>query len=171
MYKLVIFLILPNLLFSSIYAQTKNYKTWVHLMESDEVQEGFLESVEDSTIKVFCFIGNNGQAESLKKIYVHDIRWLKFRKKGKIDKSIGIGALIGGIIFGLGAKALLAEGDNKSSIFDSDWENRISIAIGFLGAGFGGIIGGLHGAAKIYIPINGSQKQWESKKDKIKKYL
>lgn len=162
MCKFLIFIISFSLLYSNIQAQSRNYKTWVYLMDSGIVYEGYLESVEDSLLNLFSYDESNKPGHIVNQISVHEIKMLNFRKKGKLVSGIALGSLIG---------AFVAAGISQGVPFKDSGNKGLLIIYPLVGGVLGGVVGAGIGSVKIKIPINANLKEWESKKDKIKKYL
>ena len=138
--------------------RNKNFIVWVTPIDSSSIIKGYLSEVEDSLIVISNFYNYKKQ-----RIYNYDIKEIKFRNKGNIGKGFAIGALSG---FAVGAIAGLAAGDDSEGWirFTAGQKALVSgVALALPGA----LIGGMIGAAKIKIPINGNKM---TQKQKLLKY-
>lgn len=109
----------------------KVYKTWVKL-KNDDVIMGYLAQLKDSSI----VLSEEGIKE-LRELSILNIEELKFRRKGRIGKSVAIGAGAGLIVGGI----------TGYSSGDDGWFSKEDTAIGLglflmpIGAGIGAIVG------------------------------
>jgi hypothetical protein len=165
--------------------KSANYKIWVTSMDNSKKYRGYLREVEDSTIVVSNYLNKKKSNYLTLNIDIRGVEKIKFRKKGKVGKSILWGAFTGAA---LGAIIGLASGDDvpgrdcplprsgPTIPFDGLFERPCYSAgekavIGGVGGGAWGIlIGGIVGSVKIKIPINGNQKTFKNRKGDLFEY-
>ena len=138
----------------------KHFVAWITPLDSTSIIKGYLSEVEDSLIVVSNFYNYEKQ-----NIYYYDIKEIKFRKKGKVGKGFLYGALTG---FAVGAIAGFADGDDRGD-FEFFTAEEKAILGGIVLAIPGALIGGVIGAAKIKIPINGDVMNQKEKLLKFKR--
>ena len=98
---------------------------------------------------------------------IPNVKTIKFRRKGRIGRSIFHGALVG-FVFG-GIIGLISGDDDPDAWFRLTAEEKAAIGGVTLGL-IGGSAGGIVGSFKIKIPINGNQKTYESRKRELTNY-
>jgi hypothetical protein len=153
----------------------KVYRTWVIPYERGRVRQGVLYEVKDSSIRIARNYNQTvqmGEQIRLSTIYPRDIDVIKLRKKGNVGQGAIIGALAGMLIAGaLDAIIISSWNKSKSNSFSDDMNDHVgrpmviagSVIIIAAGAGIGATIAG----AKITIPIDGSQEEFENNKDRL----
>jgi len=142
------------------------YKTWVISYNKSQTTKGYLRGLEESSIVISTSLDHSTIPPSSVELDIASVKTIKFRRKNKIGRSILHGAMVG---FAVGGITGLINYDPNS------WNPYGSAAEGGLvfGAVFGmagGLVGGIVGPIKIVIPINGSQKTYEIKRNKLSTY-
>ena len=151
----------------------KIYRTWVYLKSEPFITEGVLYQVNDSSVSVSNSLVKKDYSRGsfkVENLHINDIETINIRKKNSVGKGVGFGAMAG---FTTGAIIGWASGDDPPCSemaclrYTAGQKAVISgIAIAFLGAGIGALIG----SASIKIPINGSFSKYNRNKNKLRKY-
>ena len=160
--KLTLFLFLScQFVFAQSFFPNKPYRAWVYSLNGQGTRKGLIHQVKDSSIIILP----EWNGAYLQEIDVRKIRNVKIQKKGRLGKSIAIGALSGlvaGIAIGIAA------GDDNCGAFPIlcfSAEEKSAI-YGTALATTGGLIGLVVGSMKISFPIHGRQKSYGmAKKD------
>ncbi len=141
----------------------KNYNVWISSIDKSSKYKGYLRGIEDSTIVLSTHTNKFHNNYRTQHIDVNNIKTFKYRKKGKIGKSILYGALAG---FTVGAVIGLSSGNDTSGLqlFNA---GETALIYGALLTIPGALIGGLIGVAKVKIPINGNHKTMKNQKGKL----
>jgi|GEM_PF-2898431 len=164
---LLTMVLLFSLSYQSIIGQTtdqkkknKDHITWVTLIDNSPKVKGYLRNVGDSLM----IISNLSNYES-QSIPINNIKEIKFRPKGSVEKGILFGAL-GGFAVG-GLLGLASGGSSKGCYFLCFTAGEVALITGATLGVTGALVGGLLGSAKIKIPINGRVK---NQKEELLKY-
>lgn len=137
------------------------YKVWVTLSNKD-VYKGYLTQLNDSSIAIVAIKGDVKQQFS-----ISAIEQLKFQRKGKMGRSVLIGAgagLVSGALVGL------ISGDDEPGWFSMTSEEK-SVASGILLLPLGAGVGAVIGTGKEKYEINGKQQNYEQYRDEISRYV
>jgi hypothetical protein len=138
------------------------FKAWVVPMDHLSVRTGYIKELNDSLIVISSVSGQETQY-----IEVSNVSDIKFRKKGKTAKGLFIGAALGAVTGALIGSATY----DDDGFFGDSFRGIYALGTGLIGAGAGGLIGGILGSAKINVPLNGNQKEYEKRRDELEKYL
>ncbi len=174
-FKILVIVLLCSL--NTMFAQKskkkiKVYKVWISKIDNSKIIKGNLYEVNDESLKI---IGNR-YSEII--VDVKDIHKIKIRKKGKIGKGAGIGALTG---IATGALIGFVSGDDPDEIIDGGWlfgtysshgtsaGEKAAIWGVSLGAA-GSIVGAVLGTKKEIFLIDGDIKKYQSHFDKLLSY-
>ncbi|RXP54274.1 hypothetical protein EC396_09425 [Lutibacter sp. HS1-25] len=133
------------------------HKVWITLMDQSKVK-GVLYSADDESIKISE--NNSLDISNLTTVSGEQINTLKIRRKGKIGKSIWIGAVSGvgtGVILGLATES-------------DGWEGVVATGAGFTLGVVGTGIGAGVGAIKKRININGNMDTYKTYSNEIQSY-
>jgi hypothetical protein len=161
----------------------KIYQTWIYTLDSPRLSTGVLYEIQDSSVTLsnrnFSRKGSPGKVD-MTQLDVRSIDVIKLRKKGNVSKGILFGSLAG-LVLG-GALDLIyysswqkPKEDNSLESFAAATTSSALFAvnaslIGVLCLGTGIGIGAIIGSAKINIPINGSQDQFDENKSALNVY-
>jgi hypothetical protein len=141
------------------YSQTtKNkrpYRVWVTSHGTNAKLEGYLIQTKDSSIVISQFPTTAISSAASQEVEINTIKHLKFRKKGKVGRSIWQGALTEFAFFTV-----------LGVVTQDPWGG----VIGFIYMPVGAVIGGAIGALKTKVPINGEQQQYQQSRAKLVKY-
>jgi hypothetical protein len=137
--------------------KSKVYKVWVIKVNRD-VHKGYLTQLKDSSVVIFEISGDPKQ-----EILISTIDQIKFRKKGKMGRSIAIGA-VGGLVVG---------GVTGYATGEGNWIGREgqAVGLGVLGLPLGAAIGAAIGTGKTKYMIEGSQENYERYRANMSNYL
>ena len=141
--------------------KSRVYKLWVELKNQDVVK-GYLIQLKDDAIVIV----ENSSTEP-ETISIANIEELKFRRKGKIGMSLGIGAgagLLAGAIVGY------ASGDDEPGFFSMTAEDK-AIGSGILLLPVGAGIGAVVGTGRTKYPIHGELKNYANYRMELDKYI
>lgn len=156
----------------------KIYKTWVSLNSMPFKINGVLYEIKDSSILVSnSFMIKDYSADRFKitNLFINEIETIKIRRKNNIGRGILIGA-ISGIVFG--SMLGMLSGDDPPCTGPDAWGCEIfrqsaggkalagGVMFAFVGTGTGALIGSF----KTKIPIKGSIRNYNSKKNKLREY-
>lgn len=149
-----------------LYAQksqyhTRTYKVWVKLMD-EQVSKGYLIQLADSVIEIVDRKGIDSISYK-----VSEIEKLEFRRKGRVGKSIGIGAGAGLV---LGAIGGYSSGDDEPGFLSFSAEEK-SIVSGTLALPIGAGIGAIIGVVKRKFPIEGDLENYKKYRMEMNKYI
>lgn len=139
---------------SQIFKDKRPYKVWVSRLDTDNKTEGYLVQAKDSSILVSQSLAY--AAATTQEINATNISSLKFRKKGKVGRSIWQGALAG---FAVGGVVGLTSIDPFAVL--------VTIPLTPLGA----VIGGGIGTIRTRVSINGNLQQYHTSKAQLSKYV
>ena len=155
------------------------YKFWISSMDNSSNFNGYLIEAKDSSmiisnqiIKDKSYIWNQNINANIwnQNIKANSIKKIEYRKDGDIGNGILFGALTG---FAIGGLLGLASGDDHCvanpsflDIYCFTAEEK-ALASGILLAIPGSLIGGLVGATKVKIPINGNQNTYTRQREKL----
>jgi hypothetical protein len=145
----------------------KTFKVWVEFRENQNKVMGRLRALNDSSIVVQPWKG-----EQLEEIRVSEIEKLKFRRKGSVGKGAAIGGGIGvatGLIMGTAAGDDTPDPDAWID-FSSTAEEKATGGAMLLGP-LGAIVGSVVGSLKKRFLINGQQVKYEVAKPELIEYL
>lgn len=162
----------------------KKYQTWINTYDASRASTGVLYEIQDSSVTLsnrnFSRNGLPGKVD-MTKLDVRSIDVIKVRKNGNIGQGILYGALTGLVVGGAvgllyastvekheeGANDLEKSFNSTTSAMQTTGTS-ILIGIGCIGTGIG--VGALIGSAKITIPINGSQEQFNQNRPMLTEY-
>lgn len=165
--KKVIFCLVLSSFFFHLYSQksnqrSKTYKVWVEL-KNEQVYKGYLLELADSVISIVEKDGIDSM-----NFRVLDINQLKFRRKGRVGKSIGLGAGAGLLI---GAISGYSSGDDEPNIIFSMSAEEKSIVGGTLAVPFGAGIGAIIGVIKKKYLIEGDLDKYAKYRTEMNKFI
>ena len=152
------------------------YKTWVLMRGERDQVKGYLYDIKDSSLVVSrSVVIDNGPIDefNFENIYYNDISSIKVRKKGRVWKSLAIGAGAG-FAFGSLLGLIFAEDDPPPQGFLEEifWQSKEDkmLMIGLTCSSAGLVTGGLIGSVKIEIPIAGNHNNFKAGRSKLKAY-
>ena len=165
--KKVVFCLVLSSFFFHLYAQKSNqrpktYKVWVEL-KNKQVYNGYLLELSDSVISIV----DSDRIDSLI-LRVTEINQLKFRRKGRVGRSIGLGAAGG---FLVGAISGYASGDDEPNIVLTLSAEEKSIVLGTFAVPFGAGVGAIIGVIKKKYPIEGDLKKYAKYRTEMNKFI
>jgi hypothetical protein len=165
-------------------SEKSHAKPWGMSSRGGQVDEGALYSVKDSSVLITrssSLTGYSGENLYLSEIAAKDIDMIKLRKKGNQGLGILIGALSGLAVAVTMDVVVVSKWNKSSDSYDNGYNTphdvfvetpkKIALvagSVGILGVGIG--LGAAIGGAKISIPINGNQKQFEKHKSMLHDY-
>jgi hypothetical protein len=165
-------------------SEKSHSKPWGMPSRGGQVDEGALYEVKDSSILITrssSLTGYSGENLYLSEIAAKDIDMIKLRKKGNQGLGILIGALSGLAVAVAMDVAVISKWNKSSDSYDDGYNTphdvfvetpkKIALvagSVGILGVGIG--LGAAIGGAKISIPVNGNQKQFEKQKSILNDY-
>lgn len=135
----------------------------------DRVEHGYLAGVTDSSVllssKKIELSGNASPGISIRSIDYNKIETVGFRKSGRVLKTIGIGALIGG---STGALIGIVSYGSSGGGSGFDFGPGLSAVAGAgIGMATGILFGALLGSQKIKFTINRSKDQFKKMKEVV----
>lgn len=172
--KLISFLLITLPLISIAQNKPKSgkpYLLWLQTTDSQNWERGFLHSLTDSSIiihKSWYVKPREKQA-----FHVEQIKWVGFRRQGKVLEGVGIGAALGlatGMIWGLAlgddppchilplGRCIPLTGAQKGFF--------ISLSTVTLGAFVGGLVGG----KRTKITLDGKRSEYARQRKRIESY-
>jgi hypothetical protein len=146
---------------------------YVTIKQEENSVEGILHEFRDSSILLKSSILDINKAP--KEFQISSIQNLKIRKKGKLERSIGIYTLSGFIIGFSTGQIIKKRSERKSNLatnpsqIDIDIPKNAPVYIfTTIGTLSGAIIGTALGLIKINIPINGKMENYQKAKQRFK---
>ena len=150
-----------NLSAQKTKGKSRVYKLWVELKNQDIVK-GYLIQLKDAAI---VLVEKEGAEPRVLSIAI--IEELKFRRKGKIGMSLGIGAGAG---LAAGAIVGYASGDDEPGFFSMTAEEK-AIGSGILLFPVGAGIGAIVGTGRTKYPIHGELQNYTNYRMELDKYI
>lgn len=149
-----------------LYAQKsqdrpKTYKVWVEL-KNKQISQGYLIQLADSVIGIV----DRKCIDSIS-YKVSEIEQLKFRRKGRVGKSIGIGAGAGLI---LGAIGGYSSGDDEPGFIAFSAEDK-AVFSGTMALPIGAGVGAIIGVVKKKFLIEGDVGNYKKYRTELNKYI
>lgn len=145
----------------------KWYRAWVYPNSDIPVAKGVLYQLGDSSIFLSSSPFQSSPTSKFNEINIHDIKMVKFRRKGRVGNKILIGAVSGFVVGGIIG---LASGDDENC-FICYSPGEKALMLGTLLAIPGGLVGGIVGSLKVKIPINGNKETYGQRKRDLEEYL
>lgn len=142
-------------------SKSKKYKVWVELNDKT-MSKGYLTELKDSVIVIV----NQEETESME-LPVSKIKQLKFRRKGKIGRSLAIGAGTGLVV---GAIVGYASGDDEPGFMSLSAEDK-SFVLGTMALPIGVGIGAIVGVTKSKYDISGELENYNRQRFELNKYI
>ncbi|MCX6269530.1 MAG: fibrobacter succinogenes major paralogous domain-containing protein [Bacteroidetes bacterium] len=144
----------------------KIYHLWIRPVENMKIMEGGLFEVKDSSVMMSNSLRKKDYEHGKFDVSTVDVRSIdvvEIRKNNRPGKGIVIGGFIG-LAAGVTVGMLAAGGKfTEENVF-------LFLAAPPLITGLGCALGALTGVAKIVIPINGNQKQFDKHKTELNNY-
>ncbi len=140
---------------SQIFKSKRPYKVWVSPLATNEVIKGYIIQTKDSSIVISQFPTTETTSAAFVEVDINTIKHLKFRKDGKVGRSIWQVTLAE---FALSTALMAATGDPFVG------------AAGIMYLPAAAVIGGAIGVLKTKVPINGEQQQYQQSRAKLVKY-
>ncbi|MBL6964616.1 MAG: hypothetical protein ISR55_12395 [Bacteroidetes bacterium] len=147
----------------------KTFKTWVSLRSPPQKLKGSLYQLNDSSMALVTneLIKQNFYCEKESMMFkIDQVKMIKIRRKGSVEKGVLIGALSG---VAIGAIWGIIEGSNKPGQIQITVAERAALR-GVTCMLPAAAIGALFGSISVEIPINGSQGTYEKNRKKLEKY-
>ncbi|MHA6248569.1 hypothetical protein ACXYMU_11570 [Pontibacter sp. CAU 1760] len=140
---------------SQIFKSKRPYKVWVSPMATNAVIKGYIIQTKDSSIVISQFPTTETTSAAFVEVDINTIKHLKFRKDGKVGRSIW--------------QVALAELALSMALMQATGDPFVGAA-GIMYMPAAAVIGGAIGVLKTKVPINGNQLQYQQSRDKLLKY-
>lgn len=134
------------------------YHIWMTNTNSSYKHRIQLLDVGEDHIEIYQFNG-------LRKVKLEELGSISYRENGAIGQGIFRGVIFGALI---GGAIGYLSGDDEPSLFFNFTKEDKAFMFGFSGAAVGAVLGGVIGAARIRIPIEGQSELFKQEKEQLK---
>ena len=146
----------------------KIYKVWVKPKAKASIIQGYLIDVGDTLVISPKYADAN---QPLKRISLDDVEYVDVQRKGKMGRSMLVGALTGIVAGALIGADSYKEKECPPGQFCFGQGKGLQVLGGsILGGGMGLLIGGIAGSMKVQIPIQGNSINGNAQKEELRKY-